>query len=121
MIKKSFNIPIYDFDVVMVEVEGVGDVEPLRRLLRKHGRADDIEKDVLGAIEEGSYDGGWTLSALGHRLFYVILLPMSSDERRLSVLAHEKRHVEDDLLDFCGIEDKESAAYLAGYLQGKMF
>lgn len=120
MIKRSFNIPIYNFDVFFVEVEGKEDVTPLRRLLRKQGLSDEIEGEILSAVEEGSFDGGWTLSALGRRLFYVILLPMSSEESRVNVLNHEKRHIEDDLLEYCGVDDKEAAAYLAGYLSLKL-
>lgn len=32
------------------------------------------------------------------------------------VVNHEKRHIEDRILQHCGIDDIEAAAYLAGYL-----
>ena len=121
MRKSRFKIPIYDFDVTLIEVDGSGDVEPIRRLLRRvGGRNESLESEILGAVENGSIDGGWTLSALGRSLFYVILLPMSSSEQRIRVLNHEKRHIEDDLLEYCGVNDKEAAAYLAGYLSLKL-
>ena len=36
--------------------------------------------------------------------------------RIVSAYAHEKRHIEDRILDICNIKDEETAGYIAGYL-----
>jgi hypothetical protein len=33
----------------------------------------------------------------------------------------EKRHIEDRLLDYCGVKDIEASAYLAGYISKFMY
>ena len=63
---------------------------------------DDIVNEIVGAVRQGDVDDGWTLACLGIKRIVVILLPM--------------RHVEDDILRHCNVNDDEAAAYLSGFL-----
>lgn len=116
MTKNEFNIPIYDFKVIFVEIEGRDDVPPMRKLLKRLRCSEEIEREVVESIENEDRDGGYTLTSLGRKIFCVVILPQSSEEQRLAVIDHEKRHIEDDLLEHCAVTCKEASAYLAGYL-----
>lgn len=116
MIKKRFNVPIYCFDCVFLEIESRDDVEALTKELKRLRITNEIMEEVSTACVEGDVDGGWTISNFGRRIICVILLPMRNADQRLSVLNHEKRHVVDDILNHCGVDDKEAAAYLDGYV-----
>ena len=78
---------------------------------------DNLSKEeIVESIENEDRDGGYTLTSLGRKIFCVVILPQSSEEQRLAVIDHEKRHIEDDLLEHCSVTCKEASAYLAGYL-----
>lgn len=116
MIKKRFNVPIYCYDCVFLEIESRDDAEALTKELRRLRITDEIMEEVSTSCVEGDVDGGWTIANLGRKIICVVLLPMRSADQRLSVLNHEKRHVVDDILNHCGVDDKEAAAYLDGYV-----
>lgn len=116
MIKKSFKVPLYCFDCTFIELEGKEDADALSRELRRLRVTEDIYEELVVSCREGDVDGGWTITNFGNKRICVVLLPMRSDDRRISVLGHEKRHVEDDILSHCGVDDKEASAYLAGFL-----
>lgn len=121
MKSKRINIPLYDFKLDLIEVEDDKDAVLLRKFFKQIRLQDDVSLEILDAVENNDIDGGWTLAALGIKRILVVLLKMSSESKRRQVLMHEKRHVEDDILDHCSINDKESAAYLAGYLGKYMY
>lgn len=116
MKNKKIDIPIYDFRLDLLEVEGSDDVALLTKFFKGVRLDDEISLEILDAVKNGDVDGGWTISNFGLKRILVVLLKMRSEEQRRKVLAHEKRHVEDDILEHSGINDKEAAGYLAGYL-----
>jgi uncharacterized membrane-anchored protein len=121
MKSKRINIPIYDFRLDLLEVENSNDVALLARFFKSVRLDEDITLEILNAIKDGDVDGGWTISNFGHKRILVVLLKMRSEEKRREVLAHEKRHVEDDILEHASVNDKEAAGYLAGYLGKFMY
>ena len=116
MTNKAIKVPLYGFKVNLIECKGKEDAPELEKFFRRIKLDDDIVDEIVRAVGEGDIDGGWTLACLGVKLIVVVLLPMHSDDKRTEVLAHEKRHVEDDILRHCGIKDEEAAGYLAGFL-----
>lgn len=116
---KSFNVPLYNYKVTVYEIDGEADSDVMRRRMRALKMPQDDIDEICCAVE-GAYDGGYTFFCAARKQLVVILLPFSSEMVRRRVLNHEKRHVEDDILQDCGVDDKEAAAYLAGFLSEKM-
>ena len=121
MKRKRIDIPIYDFRLDLLEVENSDDVVFLAKFFKGVRLDEDITLEILNAVKDGDVDGGLTISNFGLKRILVVLLKMRSEEQRRKVLAHEKRHVEDDILEHGGINDKEAAAFLAGYLGKFMY
>lgn len=121
MKSKRINIPMYDFRLDLLEVENSDDVVLLAKFFKGVRLDDEISLEILDAVKNGDVDGGWTLSNLGIKRILVVLLKMRTEAQRRAVLAHEKRHVEDDILEHCHVNDKEAAAFLAGYLGKFMY
>ena len=61
-------------------------------------------------------NGGSTYRNMDLAKILVIIYPCKNIEQRREVVNHEKRHIEDRLLKYLGIDDIEASAYLAGYL-----
>lgn len=121
MKSKRIDIPIYDFRLDLLEVEGSNDVALLTKFFKSVRLDEDVTLEILNAVKDGDVDGGWTISNFGLKRILVVLLKMRSEEKRRVVLAHEKRHVEDDILEHALVNDKEAAGYLAGYLGKFMY
>lgn len=116
MISKKFNVPLYGFRVDFIECEDEKDGDAIETFFKRLKMEDDIANEIVGAVRQGDVDGGWTLACLGIKRIVVILLPMRTRDRRCEVINHEKRHVEDDILRHCNVNDDEAAAYLSGFL-----
>ena len=116
MKRKRIDVPLYDFRIDLLEVDSVDDVELVGKALRTVRVQPDIYDEITSAIRDGDVDGGWTISNFGLKRILVVLLKMRSGEQRRKVLSHEKRHIEDDILSYCSVDDVEASAYLAGYL-----
>ena len=51
----------------------------------------------------------------------VVFYPMSSEDVQAEVYYHEKRHVEDRIMEWASVNDIESAGLLAGFLGTKFY
>lgn len=121
MKKKTFNIPIYDYEVTLIEVERKNDKEQVvEEMTLFDCNIEDI-REMERYIDLAYIDGGDTFRNMGKKKFLVILLPCEDEETRRGIINHEKRHVEDRLLEWVGINDSEASAYLAGYLSRYMY
>jgi len=119
MKKLKFTIPIYDWDVVFVENIGQGEFPILKNELKKY-KVHDIDY-IQESIEDGDKDFGTHLFNTYKRHSVIILLNNVSKKSRRNVLAHEKRHLEDRILNHLSIDDIEAAAYLSGYIAEKLY
>lgn len=121
MVKIDFKTPYYDYNVTLIQVESDKDADAVCKYLAK----EKIEKEYIDEIREyitGGYRNGgetnWnsrTKRIIG--LFYEFL----SDTDRANIYSHEKRHIEDRILQHCKVEDIEASAYLAGYLGERFY
>lgn len=118
MKRYDFTIPIYDVDVTLIQVERGTENEcrTLRKALRSFGcKKESIDEDV-NEIREGDMNGGATYRNMTARVVVVVFHEFTSEERMVEVYSHEKRHVEDRVLEFFEVKDTESAGLLAGFL-----
>lgn len=112
----KFNIPLYDFDVMYLQVESPMDAEILRQEMSDFGCPEDDIDDEVGNLLNGRYNGGDTFRNMRQKKFLIVILPCTREKERRKVVGHEKRHIEDRILEHCAVNDIEAAAYLSGYL-----
>jgi hypothetical protein len=121
MKSKTFNIPIYDYKVTLVEIESREDVNNIVEVLKKNGLSKEDINEEISYVSTGKYNGGNVYRNFKKKKFLIILYRMTSVSKRIEVLGHEKRHIEDRLAEHCGINDIEAMGYLAGYSPKKLF
>lgn len=111
-----FKIPIYDVNVTLVQAEKKEESEEVRKILiRNHVTKDSIE-DIVDGVARGCCNGGDTYRDFDYKRMFVFFYPYENDLVRADVYSHEKRHIEDRILEYFGVNDIESAGLLAGYL-----
>lgn len=116
MKRYNFYIPIYDFKAVLLYAENREDEPVVVRALKQfHCTQADIE-EIGRNIREDCFDGAITLSHKHRHMFVCVFYPINSKERFIVCRDHEKRHIEDRVAEYCGVEDFEAIAYLAGFL-----
>lgn len=121
MMKLRFRVPLYGFDVTLVQTEGVGDKDGVLSLMRGL-RCPREHMDIVSEyLDRGSYDGGDTFYNFRSRSILVVFYGFRTEGSRYEVYSHEKRHVEDRILEHMSVHDIESAALLAGFLGRKFY
>lgn len=116
MKKIKFAVPLYDIDVTLLQVESKEDEEDVLSVCKEYDFDDELEKELRHAISNDCSDGAYTYWNGGMHVGIIVFCRMESTRRKRVCYAHEKRHLEDKILKFCGIDDEEAAAYLAGFL-----
>ena len=119
MVKISFKIPLYYVDVMLVQVESADDAEEVGTLLRNIKADREYAEDTVNAIKRGCTNGGDTYRNLDLKKVVVIFYKITSERERNNVYSHEKRHIEDRVMEWYGVNDIESAGLLAGFLGEK--
>lgn len=119
MKKIEFQIPFYKVDVTLLQVEGKEDEKDAAELLKSMD-AEDSEY-TLDGIKRGAVNGGETYRDLNNKRMAVLFYPMEDNAYRAEIYSHEKRHIEDRVLEFFGVNDIESAGLLAGFLGEKFY
>lgn len=119
MIKYSFKIPLYGVDVMLVQVESADDAEAVESILRNIKADKEYADDTVNGIKRGCRNGGDTYRNEDLKRFVVIFYRMSSEKNRDNCYSHEKRHIEDRVLEWYSVNDIESAGLLAGFLGEK--
>lgn len=119
MIKYSFKIPLYYVDVTLIQVESKKDADSVETILKNIKTDKEYLDDTVGNIKRGCRNGGDTYRNLDLKRFVVIFYRMSSEKNRDNCYSHEKRHIEDRVLEWYSVNDIESAGLLAGFLGEK--
>lgn len=120
MKKRSFVIPFYKVSVTLLQIEGAQDEKAVLPYLRKVKASKEGIDYMLDGIRNGAVNGGDTYRYLEHKQMIVFFYPMENELKRAEIYSHEKRHIEDRVLQFFRVDDIESAGLLAGYL-GEQF
>lgn len=118
MKKKEIYVPIFEFMITYIEIENYTDSEmnKVSDTLKTCRIDDENISDVKEKIKAHYNGGASTFSHKNYCELTVLIYPHNTKERKLSTIMHEKRHCEDFILERLGIEDVETAAYLAGWL-----
>lgn len=120
MIIKNFTIPIFDIRVRLIETERNTKLNELKKHLDWIRPEINLREMIEDKIKDEAYNGGVTIFNQSSHEFLVLIYRPTSIKNRLNIIGHEKRHVEDGILDHCNIDDIETAGFLAGFLTEKM-
>ena len=115
----KFQIPIYKVDVLVIQIEGAQDLDRVKALCTSNDieMTETFERNIVQEFK----NGGDTYRNLDKRRIILFLYPFDDMRERANIIAHEKRHIEDRVLNYFGVDDVESAAMLAGYLGEEFF
>ncbi len=120
MITFKFTIAIYDWDIQYIEVQSSKDADAVRRILKNKNVDRDELDDTVRNIKGESVNGGEHYYDSFLRWSILLMLPTTSIAKKLDIICHEKRHIEDRITKHLGIDDLEAAAFIAGYLAEKI-
>lgn len=115
MIKKEFIVPLYYWNVTFLEIESQEDAGELSAWFDRFDYTEE-GKNFINALKGGIKDVGLTKVELMDNTALMVIFPSTTDIMRNNTISHEKRHLEDFILENAGIHDKEAAGYLSGYL-----
>lgn len=121
MVRYNFKIPLYYVDVTLIQVESAEDAAGVESILRNIKANKEYLDDTVNAIKRGCCNGGDTYRNLDLKKLVVIFYKMTSRRERNNCYSHEKRHIEDRVLEWYGVNDIESAGLLAGFLGEKFY
>lgn len=117
MLGKKFSVPLLDIDIHLIQLQ-IGDTyDTLYKAIKCYELDDDLINGFKDNIKRNAKNGGITCSRFNTHEIFIVFYPFTNLPRMQEVYAHEKRHTEDRILAFCRIDDRETAAYLAGKLE----
>lgn len=119
MIRYNFKIPLYYVDVTLIQVESEKDADSVETILKNIKTDKEWIDYTVGGIKRGCRNGGDTYRNEDLKRFVVIFYCMSNERNRSNCYSHEKRHIEDRVLEWNSVNDIESAGLLAGFLGEK--
>ena len=119
MIVKKIKIPIFKYTLTLIEVEEYEDYKIIGKELKRFKLPEQDYNEVITNTRY-SYDGAITFSNCSIMQIVVIIYKCSNEKNRLENINHEKRHVVDDIIESLEIKDKETPAYLDGYISSKI-
>lgn len=119
---KKIKVPIFNHTLSIFEVEKSKDADKLIKELKNLNiiESKEDESEIYASVEN-ECDGATTYYRRSDCTLVVVIYKQCDSNRRREVLAHEKRHCEDHILEHLGINDRETAAYLAGWLAKEVF
>lgn len=116
MKKLKFAVPLYDINITLVQVESPDDADEVKVCCEEIELLPEDTTATLEFIRHDKCDGGDTWRNFDKGQMFVIFYRMTNGRVKRNRYGHEKRHVEDRILQWCGVDDIEAAAYLAGFL-----
>lgn len=111
---KVINVPLFDIRVKLIQLDFEDNYDDLFKAIKTY----ELDKQLVDNFKDNllrhAKDGGITCSRLNTHDIFIVFYPFTSEDKMTEVYLHEKRHVEDRILEFCQITGRETAAYLAG-------
>ena len=120
MVKIDFKTPYFDYDVTLIQIEVSTDALEVCKYLTKNGIDKETVDDVKEKIVGGYVNGGETNWDAKTQRVICVFYEFLDNKAKVNVYSHEKRHIEDRILQHCGVDDIETSGYFAGYL-GEIF
>lgn len=122
MIHKDLYIKKYDWVVHVFLNAGVTDAEEVIDCVRRVGGSSRVTSRVREMMYDGRYNQGFTYSNRAKNESVMCVCLSSSSKEFINTLAHETRHLCDDIADECMIPvSGETVAYLTGSVMMNLF
>lgn len=115
-----FMIPLYKINVTMVQAVDKSEADEVCKVLKRNHIDKKFIEDIVDGVRRGGCNGGETFRDFRYKRMFVFFYPYDNNMARAEVYSHEKRHIEDRVLEYFGVNDIESAGLLAGFL-GEQF
>lgn len=113
MTRKVFTTELLDWQIVFLKLETKDDLSELMEWLQLFQV--QFQSNILDNFDSIK-NSGLTFKDEANQTILIIIFPCTSVEEYISTVAHEKRHAEDFILQSVGVEDLETAGYLAGFI-----
>lgn len=120
MKKKSFSIPLYRIDVTLIQLTKEDSYDSVSAVLKREGIDAEYISEAADNQKNGYVDGGYTYYNFRVGKVVILFYPTTAKKQQINIYSHEKRHLEDRVLENASVDDKEASAYLSGYL-GEVF
>ena len=117
----QFRVPIYEWNVTVITLYGRKDIKTISEFMKVKDFSPEEIKNTTDELIRDSVGGGRAYTSYDKKEAIIIIFPYENDASFYSTLNHEKRHLIDDILEFHGINDKEAAAYLDGFVSTIIF
>ena len=112
----KIKVDIYDWVIHYIKITTKNDYLKLSKLFKKLQVPNEDLQEIINIVKEDRKDGGEAFINTGGKFSIMILYKSTNLKDEFNIFCHEKRHIEDRILDYLGIDDIEAAAYLAGYI-----
>lgn len=119
MVKYKFTIPLFSIRVTLLQVESFQDAPEAWKCLSSVHVEEPLKAQVRDTILRNACNGGTTFRNMQMKSIVVVFFRMRTLADRAEVYSHEKRHIEDRVLEWASVDDIETSALLAGYLGRK--
>lgn len=121
MVRIDFKTPYYDYNITLIQVESDKDADAVCKFLLKEGINKDVVSDVKEQIQGDYVNGGETNWNARTKRVICVFYEYLNEVDRVNIYSHEKRHIEDRILQHCKVDDIEASAYFAGWLGTKFY
>lgn len=111
---KIINVPLFDIRVKLIQLDFDDTYTDLFKVIKIYELDNQLVNDFKNNLLDHAKNGGITCSRLATHDIFIVFYPFTNEDKMTEVYLHEKRHVEDRILAFCRVDDRETAAYLAG-------
>lgn len=111
---KVINVPLFDIRVKLIQLDFGDTYEDLFKVIKTYELDEQLVADFKDNLSRKAKNGAITCSRLSTHDIFIVFYPFTNEDKMTEVYLHEKRHVEDKILAFCLVDDRETAAYLAG-------
>ena len=117
----QFRVPIYEWNVTVITLYGRKDIKTISEFMKVKDFSPEEIKSTTDELISDNVGGGRAYTSYDKKEAIIIIFPYENDASFYSTLNHEKRHLIDDILEFHGINDKEAAAHLDGFVSTIIF
>ena len=119
-VKKCY-IDVYEFEIVLVDIEKDDLDNCMIPLMRKFNRNENEIEQIQELIKGEAKAGGVTYVKDGLNKILIIMFPCRDEKERLGLLVHEIHHAKSHISLVCDLDSEEADAYLMQCIFKKIY
>lgn len=118
---KKCNIDVYEFEIVLVDIEKDDSENCMIPLMRKYNRDEDEIEQMQNLIKTKAKGGGVTYVKDRLSNILIVIFPCRNEKERLGLLVHEIHHAKSHISLVCDLDSEEADAYLMQCIFKKLY